>query len=124
MIAHWRGVLPVLVVLEACATPPAPLVAPRVRSGVELAPFAEHMECMALENGERVTYRFAALAPVAFSIQLREDSAVIIPVEIKSTVGEEGDFAAQDGGSYCLTWEAGALGSVIEYRVQPVRPRR
>jgi hypothetical protein len=124
MIAHWRGVLPVLVALEACATPPAPLVAPRVQSGIELAPYAQYMECMALESGERLTYRFASLAPVTFSIQWRDDSAVIVRSEVKSTVAEEGDFAAQDGGAYCLTWEAGELGSVIEYRVQPVRPRR
>jgi hypothetical protein len=124
MISRRCGALLVPLALATCATPPAPLTAPRVQYGVEMAPYAVHMECMALSDGERVAYRFTAQAPVAFSVQFREGNAVVIPVEVKGTMGEDGDFSAQDERDYCLTWEAGAQGSVLEYRVQPVRPRR
>lgn len=124
MIARRCGAALVLVAAAGCAMPPTPLSAPRVQSGIEMAPYAAHAECMALASGERVAYRFVARAPVAFSVQFREGNAVVIPVEIKSTLEEDGGFAAQDGGDYCLVWEAGAQGSLIEYRVQPVRPRR
>jgi hypothetical protein len=124
MSARYRRLLPLLIAVAGCASAPAPLTAPRVAADVELAPFAMYLECMALTSGERVAYRFSARAPVDFNVHFREGNAMIIPVEVKGTLGESGDFAAQETSDYCLMWEAGAQGSVLEYRVQAVRPRQ
>ena len=91
---------------------------------VELAPFAIHSQCFALAEGERVAYRFTATRPVAFNVHFREGNARIIPVDVQATLAEAGDFNADQRQNYCLEWEAGAAGSVIDYRVQQVRPRR
>ncbi|MEP6944045.1 MAG: hypothetical protein ABI981_13965 [Betaproteobacteria bacterium] len=107
-----------------CASVPATLDGPRVRSGIAIAPYALASECMALSRGDRVGYEFAARAPVDFIVSFREGNTQVIPVESKSTAAESGDFVAQESRVYCLTWEAGAQGSMLEYRVQPVRPRR
>ena len=107
-----------------CASAPMPLDGPRVRSGIEIAPYALASECMVLARDDRVAYEFAARAPVDFVVSFREGNTQVIPVEVKATVAESGDFAAQESQVYCLTWEAGAQGSLLDYRVRPVRPRR
>jgi hypothetical protein len=112
------------IVVAGCASAPAPLDAPRSQFGVEIAPYARVSECMLLAKDERVTYRFSASSPVDFSVWFREDNAVIVPVDVKANQEQSGDFTAQGDFAYCLTWEAGANGAVLEYRVQPVRPRR
>lgn len=121
-VALGRGAL--LLFAAGCASAPDRLTEPRVASGIEIAPFAMHRQCFALHTGERVAYRFTAVRPVAFSVYFREGSARLIPVEINTTLEESGDFSADQSQNYCLEWEAGAQGSVIDYRVQQVRPRR
>ena len=91
--------------------------------GVELAPYAVIEECIALEAGERIAYRFESRLPVAFNIHFHEDIAVIMPVSRDGTTSESGDFTADRKELYCLMWEAGAQGSVLDYRVSPW-PRR
>jgi hypothetical protein len=111
-------------VAAGCASAPTPLDAPRSQFGMEIAPYARASECMLLAKDDRVTYRFSTSSPVDFSVWFREGNAVVIPVEIKAATEQSGDFTAQGDFDYCLSWEAGAGGSVLEYRVQPVRPRR
>jgi hypothetical protein len=112
------------ILVAGCASAPAPLDAPRSQFGVEIAPYARVSECMLLAKDDRVAYRFSASSAVDFSVWFREDNAVVIPVDIKAANEQSGDFTAQGDFAYCLSWEAGAGGSVLEYRVQPVRPRR
>jgi hypothetical protein len=114
----------VALALAGCAQAPAALDAPRIGTDVAIAPYASYRECMALREGERISYRFATSAPVAFSIRFRQDSATVLPVDVASTTAEDADLAIQQSADYCLLWEAGAAGSMLEYRVQPVRPRR
>ena len=102
-----------------CASAPARLLAPKAVSGVELAPYAILEECVVLEPGERIAYRFESRLPVAFNIHFHEDNAVIMPVSRDATTSESGDFAADRKEVYCLMWEAGAGGSVLDYRVSP-----
>jgi hypothetical protein len=101
-----------------CAAP-GRLEAPKAVFGLELPPYATTEECIVLERGERIGYRFEARFPVAFNVHFREDNAVIMPISRDATTSESGDFAADRKEVYCLAWEAGAEGSVLNYRVNP-----
>lgn len=116
-------ILPLLVGLAGagCAVEAERLDAPRVVSGVAIAPYGIHQECLALASGERIGYRFNAQQPVAFNVHFHEGNTVIMPVDVKATIEESGDFTADRKQTYCLTWEAGPLGSMLEYRVLPLR---
>ena len=105
--------------IAGCASPPGRLVAPKVVSGFELAPYATLEECVALEPGERVAYRFDAREPLAFNVHFHDGNAVIMPVSRAGTTSESGDFTADRKEVYCLMWEAGADGSILDYRVSP-----
>ncbi len=85
--------------------------------GAKIAPYAMIEECMALEPGERVAYRFEARLPVAFNVQFHDGNAVVLPVSRDRTTSESGDFSADRKQVYCLTWEAGAEGSIVDYRI-------
>jgi hypothetical protein len=122
MMSLLRVALPLIA--AGCASDPERLLEPRTASGVELRAFAAYAECFLLAEGERVAYRFTATRPVAFSVYAREGNTRIIPVEVPATVDDAGDFSASRAQTYCLEWEAGPAGSVIDYRVQQVRPRR
>jgi hypothetical protein len=102
-----------------CASAPGRLEAPKAVFGLELAPYATLEECVALEPGERIAYRFDARLPVAFNVHFHNDNAVIMPLTRDRTTSESGDFAADRKQLYCLMWEAGAEGSVLDYRVSP-----
>jgi len=102
-----------------CVSAPGRLLEPRAVFGRELAPYATTEECIVLEPGERIGYRFEARLPVAFNVQFHEDNAVIMPISRDATTSESGDFAADRKEVYCLTWEAGAGGSVLDYRIGP-----
>jgi len=115
-----RALLP-LAFAAGCATQPQRLDVPKIVSGLDLAPYALHEECFALVTGDRVGYRFNARYPVAFNVHFHEGNAVILPVDVKSTVEESGDFTADREQVYCLMWEAGAQGSALDYRLQRLR---
>jgi hypothetical protein len=102
-----------------CVSAPGRLEAAKAVFGLELAPYATTEECIALEPGERIGYRFEARLPVAFNVRFHEDNAVIMPISRDATTSESGDFAADRKEVYCLAWEAGAEGSVLSYRVNP-----
>ncbi len=122
MISLLRVALPLFA--AGCASEPDRLSAPKVASGVELAPFAIHEQCFALSAGERVAYRFSATQPVAFNVHYSQGVATIFPIDVKATREESDDFTADEQRNYCLAWEAGPQGSIIDYRVQQVRPRQ
>ena len=108
-----------IAVSAGCASAPGRLQAPKAVFGVELAPYAIIEECVALEPGERIAYRFESRLPVAFNVHFHDNNAVIMPVSRDGTTSESGDFAADRKQIYCLMWEAGAGGSVLDYRVSP-----
>ena len=118
-----RALLPIVLVC-GCATENLAPSSPIVVSGVELAPRAMHEECMKLSIGERIAYRFKAQPPVSFNIHFHEGNAVIMPIDISSSEDEAGTFAADREQIFCLTWEAGAQGSRLDYRVQSLERRQ
>jgi hypothetical protein len=105
----------------ACATAPDRLDAPKVVVGLDLAPYTVYEECVLLQAGQRIGYLFRAAAPLAFNIHFHDGNAVIEPISAASTQGESGEFSADRDQTYCLMWEAGADGSVLEYRVERLR---
>ena len=118
-----RALLPIALVC-GCATEELRLSSPKVVSGIELAPHAMYEECMKLSLGERIAYRFRAQPHVSFNIHFHEANAVIMPIDISSSDDEAGTFTADREQIYCLTWEAGAQGSRLDYRVQPLERRQ
>jgi hypothetical protein len=112
-VAFW------IAMTAGCASAPGRLLEPKAVFGLELAPYATTEECIVLEPGERIGYRFEARLPVAFNVQFHEDNAVIMPISRDATTSEAGDFAADRKEVYCLTWEAGAGGSLLDYRIGP-----
>jgi hypothetical protein len=105
----------------ACATAPDRLEVPKVVVGLDLAPYTVYEECVLLQAGQRIGYLFRAAAPLAFNIHFHDGNAVIEPVSAASTRGESGEFSADRDQTYCLMWEAGPAGSVLEYRVEKLR---
>jgi hypothetical protein len=123
----WRRVLAGTLgalALASCVTKPVRLDAAKVVSGIELAPYSVYEECIALQPGDRIGYRFNVQPQVAFNVHFQEANAVILPVSVIRTSEESGDFVADRAQAYCLSWEAGADPAVLSYRVEPlpIRP--
>jgi len=117
-----RALIPVAL-LAGCAAQAQRLEAPKVVSGLGLAPYSIHEECMTLARGERIGYRFTAQPPVAFNVHFHEENAVIMPIDVAAASDESGVFTADRDQAYCLMWEAGPQGTRLDYRVQPLERR-
>ena len=104
--------------IAGCASAPDRLDAPKIVVGLEIAPYAVHVECVELRAGQRIGYLFKSALPLAFNIQFRDGNTVIEPISSARTQSESGEFTADRDQTYCLTWEAGAGGSVLECRVE------
>jgi hypothetical protein len=109
--------------LGACAAASYRLETERSAAGVEISPYAMHEECVALEPGERVGFYFVSAAPVAFNVHYHDANAVIMPIVRENATREADEFTADRKAIYCLAWEAGAQGSILEYRLRPLPPR-
>lgn len=114
--------LATVAIAAACATAPERLAAPKVVAGLELPPYAIREECIALGAGQRIGYRFNVEPAVAFSIQYPEAGAVIMPLAVKRTSAEDGDFTADHEQVYCLMWELDAQPAVLSYRIERLPP--
>ena len=106
-----------------CAADPYRFDAPRSAAGVELAPYALHEECVALDTGDRFAFYFVSATPVAFNIHYHDANAVIMPIVRERVTSESGEFIADRKTIYCLMWEAGAEASILEYRLRPLPAR-
>jgi hypothetical protein len=123
MIASRSPAVLAAVALGACAVDSYRLETERGAAGVEVSPYALHEECVALEPGERVGFYFVSAAPVAFNVHYHDANAVIMPIVREQTTREADEFTAERKEIYCLTWEAGAQGSILEYRLRRLPPR-
>jgi hypothetical protein len=119
MNAHARSaVLALAAAVAGCASQPLPLTEPRAVSGMPLPPYETREECVRLEQGDRLEYRFEASEPVSFEIRYHEGTAVVSPLVREASGGDAGVFVAALPRDYCLFWEAGAAGARIDYRVR------
>ena len=112
-------------VAAGCATPAGPyrLDEPRSGAGVALPAYAMREECFRLHPDERVDYYFTSTAPVAFNLHYHDAQAVVMPIERKGARADSGEFVADREQIYCLMWEAGAAGALLDYRIRPL-PKR
>jgi hypothetical protein len=108
----------------ACATD-APLTpgTPKVVAEKAIAPYEFHEECMHLERGDRLDYRFESDQPLAFNIRYHEQNLVLMPITRTAITSDAAIFSPVVAQDYCLTWEAGPSGAVLSYRVVLRRPR-
>ena len=110
--------------LAACAGNPIRPGVAREVSGQRIAPFESHEECVQLALGDWLVYRFEAQRPVAFNIRYKEGKAYVVPVLRKDVTTEDGAFRPLVPQEYCLAWEAGREGAIVDYRILLDRGQR
>ena len=103
--------------VAGCTTPPLAPGEPRIVERVVIAPYQLHDQCVRLETGDRLDWRYESSEPVAFNIHYREGNADMSPIVREHSMIEAGTFDARMPQAYCLTWEAGAAGAIIGYRM-------
>jgi hypothetical protein len=107
----------IVFVLSACATPDAGDL-PKIVQGQPLPSYQIHEECLALKPGERVLFRFESTEPVDFNIHYHEGKIVVMPLTRDKSTGDAGVFATPVAQDYCLMWEAGRAGALLDYRIR------
>jgi len=94
---------------------------PRVATGQEIAPYEFHEECARLAPGDRLDYRFEAKAPVKFEIYYKDGITFISTVSRDDVTEYSGVFQVKTPQRYCLRWEAGLLGAIVDFRIRLLR---
>lgn len=91
-----------------------------------IAPYELHEECMTLAAGARIDYRFEARMPVDFDVRYREGGAIISTVSREEVREASGVFVAPAARRYCVHWQAGREGALVDYgvRLLPARAPR
>ncbi len=115
--ARWRCTALVIAV-SGCATAPLSLDEPAVASALPLPPYESRDVCVRLAEGDRLDYTFESTEPVAFEIRYREGAAVIAPLVRDPTRSDAAVFLALLPRDYCLVWEAGVAGALLDYRLR------
>jgi hypothetical protein len=116
---RWGG-LPCIAALAfcGCIAPGVTADAPKTVRAHPLPSYQIHEECFRLEPGDRVEYGFASTEPVEFNLHYHAGSAVVIPVARGGALEDAGIYVALFAHDYCLTWEAGPAGAMIDYRIR------
>jgi len=109
------------IAIVACAEAPVKPGEAKKVTGMPLAPYALEEECMRLNVGDRLELDFTSTAPVAFNIHYHEGNAILMPRTLAGVTSDANIFAAPVTQDYCLMWEAGAEGAIIDYRLR-LRP--
>jgi len=113
------GLLPNAVVLALCGcAAPISSDTPKVVRALPVPSYQIHEECLRLEPGDRVEYGFESTEPVDFNVHYHEGNAVVMPVVRDKSREDAGFYAVQIAQDYCLMWEAGAAGAMIDYRIR------
>ena len=104
--------------LCACATAFITADAPKSVARHPLPPYELHEECLQLKRGDRVEFAFESTEPVDFNFHYHEGNTIVMPLVREKSRADAGLFAAQIAHDYCLMWEAGAAGALIDYRIR------
>jgi len=113
-----RGIVIAAFALSGCAIPPFASDEPRVGKGEKLGPFDGREECMRLAVGDRVEFTFTSTEPVDFNVHYHEGKTVVMPLAREKTREDAGILPIALAHDYCLMWEAGPAGAVIDYRIR------
>jgi hypothetical protein len=110
--------------LAACAAPDTLVIdEPRTATELAIAPYEFHEECATLESGDRIDYRFEAKAPVTFQIYYKEGIAFVSTVSREDVREAAGVFNVPAPRRYCVRWDAGQQGALVDFRIRVLRPR-
>ena len=101
-----------------CVAAPISAHAPKVVRGQPLAPYEMHEECLRLEPGDRADFTFESTEPIDFNVHYHEGKTILMPLVREKTRGDAGVFAPWVAQDYCLMWEAGPAGALLDYRVR------
>ena len=112
------------VTVSACAGESIRPGIPREVTGHRINPFELHEECVHLTPGDRLVYRFEAQRPVTFNIHYHEGKTVIMPVSSDDVTADDSTFRPLVAHDYCLMWEAGREGAILDYRILLNRSQR
>jgi hypothetical protein len=116
--AHFRLAIVIGAAASAsCATPLLTPGEPLLVQHLKIAPYESHERCASVRVGDRLEYWYESSAPLHFDLRYREDNAVLAPVVRDGSTGDSGLFEARVPATYCLAWEAGAPGAILDYRV-------
>lgn len=107
--------------LAGCASETILDDAPRAASAFEIAPYEVHVECARLAVGDRLDYRFEAQAPVTFNLYYEEGTVFLAPVSHENVTESSGVYRATEARRYCLRWEAGQQGALLDFRIRLLR---
>jgi hypothetical protein len=105
------------VALAGCAADAVSPEHPKVIRGQPITPYAFAEDCVHLAAGDRLLYEFMASAPVSFNIHYHDSNAVVAPIVRDGVSGDSGVFLVRLTQDYCLMWEAGPAGAVLDYRI-------
>ena len=121
--AAWRRgvIVAACVALAACAAEAIAPGHPRMVHALALTPYDIHEECVRLAVADRLEYDFSASEPVDFAIRYRDGAAVLAPFARAGVRVDSGIFVPQLALDYCLVWETGPAGALLDYRVR-LRP--
>ena len=123
-LACWRaacsaGTLAAALLIAACAS--EPIVGPKTVTAWRIPNFESVQECVHLNVGDRLDYDFTSTERVDFSIRYSEGNASIAPIVREQVTTESGRFVPITAQDYCLVWETGLNGALINYRIVPRR---
>ena len=110
--------------VSACASETILPGTPRDVTEKKINPFERHEECMKLVPGDWLVYRFAAQRPVDFNIHYLDGKSVIMPLSRDKVTEDDDTFRPLVAQDYCLTWEAGRDGAILDYRILLNRSQR
>lgn len=111
-----------ILLLGACAAADTVVSdAPRAATEYAIAPYEFHEECARLAPGDRLDYRFEARAPLAFEIYYKDGITFVAPVTREDVTEYSGVFQAKSPQRYCLRWEAGPRGALVDFRIRLLR---
>jgi len=115
----------VSIFVAACASPDT-IVAdePRAATAFAIAPYEFHEECAMLAAGDRLDYLFEAQAPVSFQIYYKEGIAFISTISRDDVRDGGGIFNAPAARRYCVRWDAGQQGALVDFRIRLTRAPR
>lgn len=111
-------------VLGGCATDTLISGEGRAADGYVIAPFEFHEECGTIAAGERVDFRFNATQPVHFELYHKDGIARIAPLARSDVTEWSGVFPPPVTRRYCLRWDAGREGALVDYRIRILPAKR
>jgi hypothetical protein len=118
-----RAAFALAALLAACAAPDTLVVdEPRTATEFAIAPYEFHEECATLQRGDRIDYRWEAQAPVAFQIYYKEGITFISTVSRDDVRESSGVFSVPAARRYCVRWDAGQQGALVDFRIRVLRP--